>query len=333
MTLKDLSRRDARLALAVRRFTEKELAADWRGSSLIVALSGGEDSTALLVLLCALRESLGLKLTAAHLDHALRPESGNDALAARDVCRRLDVPFRAERRPVAELAGQSGQSLETAGRQARYDFLEETRQAETARWVVTGHHVGDLAEEILLRLIRGVSWPGLGGMKAVTERRVLRPLLLTDKEDLVALLKRQGIPWREDPSNLDRTFRRNRVRHDILPRFLAENPRFYDVVRHLWRTARLDEDYWKNAAPPAPRGNGRNVFLPGAALRALPKAARLRVYAQTLHGTEGGQVRSDSLFALDEAWENCRYGKHFLFPGGTTALLSRDGVELFFEKN
>lgn len=155
LTLKDLAPADARLALSVHRFVTDELEVDWQGTGLVVALSAGVDSTALLVLLAALRARLNFSLTAAHLDHGLRPESGRDAEAARALCRRLDVPFRLTRCDVAAVAGKAG--LEEAGRRVRYAFLEQVRRESGADWIVTGHHVGDLAEDMLLRLIRGTS--------------------------------------------------------------------------------------------------------------------------------------------------------------------------------
>ena len=236
-SLKDLDAEDARTALLVARFTESELGVPLQGARLLIALSGGADSTALLVLFCALRGKYGLSLAAAHLDHALRKESAEEAEAACALCRELGVGFFSRREDVGEKARLWRCGVEEAGRRVRYAFLEDCRRDWGASWILTAHHVGDLAEDVLMRLMRGAAWPGLGGMEAVVEeegRRVLRPLLMLEKKDLSGMLLRLGVPWREDSSNADRAWKRNRVRHDMLPLFLAENPNFYESVRRLW---------------------------------------------------------------------------------------------------
>lgn len=333
-TLKDLAPADARLALSIHRFVTRELGVDWRGAGLVVALSAGLDSTALLLILSALRQRLNFSLTAAHLDHGLRAESGQDAEAARELCRRLEVPFRLRRCEVAVRSVRTG--LEDAGRRARYAFLEQVRQDVGAHWIVTAHHVGDLAEDVLLRLTRGASWPGLGGMPGVGgpcgllgadgKGRVLRPLLLVEKARLRALLERQGLPWREDASNEERDFRRNRMRLDVLPLLLAENPDLYDVTRSLWRVARMDEEYWREMVFSVPEFRPEGVFLRRAALAALPRPGRLRAYVEAVRRLGKGQVRSSALFALDDAWEQRRHGRVFQFPGGVRAELDARGV-------
>lgn len=334
LTLKSLVSADARLALSIHRFVTRELRVDWRGAGLVVALSGGMDSTALLILLCALRERLNFSLNAAHLDHGLRPESGQDAEAARALCRRLDVPFHFRFCDVA--ARGSGTGLEDAGRRARYAFLEEVRREVGARWIVTAHHAGDLTEDILLRLIRGTSWPGLGGMPGVAapcdllgtdgEGRVLRPLLLVEKERLRTLLERQDVPWREDASNARRDFRRNRIRLDVLPLLLAENPDLHDVARSLWRAARMDEAYWRALVLPVLETVPEGVWLAHDSLTALPRPGRVRAYVEALRRLNRGQARSSTLSALDEAWEQHRHGRRFQFSGGVCAELDSRGI-------
>ena len=334
MTLKSLDPVDARLALSIHRFVTRELCVDWRGAGLLVALSGGIDSTALLILLSALREHLNFSLSAAHLDHGLRPESGQDAEVAHALCRRLNVPFHFRLCDVAARA--SGTGLEDAGRRARYAFLEEVRHHVGARWIVTAHHAGDLAEDILLRLIRGTSWPGLGGMAGVAapcgllgadgEGRVLRPLLLVEKARLRALLERQGVTWREDASNEQRDFRRNRIRLDVLPLLLAENPDLHDVARSLWRTARMDEAYWRTLILPVLESVPEGIWLARGALAALPRPGRVRAYVEALRRLNKGQARSSVVFALDEAWEQHRHGRLFQFSGGVCAEVESQGI-------
>lgn len=331
-SLRDLDARDARLALSAARFTEKDCGVALRGASLVVALSGGADSTALLVLFCALREKYGLTLTAAHLDHGLRAESAAEAQAAGRLCAGLGVPFRMKREDVGALARGMHCGVEEAGRRARYAFLEQCRLEAGADRVLTAHHLGDLAEDVLMRLSRGAAWPGLGGMKAVVDepgRRLLRPLLLIEKKDLVAMLRRLGIAWQEDASNQSRAWKRNRVRHDIMPLFLAENPSFPDAIRRLWLCARRDERDWarRSAGLLVPSEDG--LLLPASALEALGESERFRAVTDALDAL-GGQARFDTLDALDLAWQRRLFPRRFSFAGGVKAELSRRGI--FFHR-
>ena len=327
-SLKDLEAADARLALGAARFVEKELGADIRGRRLVVALSGGADSTALLTVFCALRGMLGVSLFAAHLDHGLRAESAAEAQAAGELCRRFGVPFFVKRADVGALAQAQRCGVEEAGRRARYEFLEECRAATGSRWVLTAHHVGDLAEDVLMRLSRGALWPGLGGMKGLVDepgRHVLRPLLMLEKAQLEGLLRRVAVTWQEDASNRSRAWKRNRMRHDVLPLLLAENPSFYESVRRLWRAARRDERDWANTGALALEDRGGGVLLSDASLAALGESGRLRAMAEALRKL-GGEARADTLESLEAAWRRRHFPRRFSFGGGVKAELSGTGV-------
>ncbi|WP_300832486.1 ATP-binding protein, partial [uncultured Bilophila sp.] len=134
---------------------------------------------------------------------------------------------------------------------------------------------------MLLRLIRGTGWPALGGMKAADPaRHLVRPLLATPRADVEVFLRTLGVPWVEDASNRSDAFRRNRLRHHVLPLLRAENPSFGRSVRTLWELAREDERYWDGVlAPVFERLEERDgtLFLPRAAFVSLSRAARLRV--------------------------------------------------------
>lgn len=319
-TLKTLGRRDALLALNVHRFVQQELHVDLTGSTLLVAFSGGLDSTALLYLLVALREYGQFRLAAAHLDHALRPESGQDAAFCARFCQSLDVPFLSVQIDVRQLAEQSGVGLEEAGRDARYAFLEQSRQGSGADWIVTAHHADDLAEDVLLRLVRGAAWPGLGGMRALDlERHLLRPLLMQDKETLRSFLLCNAVPWVEDASNTTREFRRNRIRLDVLPLLRKENPSFLHSIRNLWSAARADEAYWSEITASLPQWTEQGIFLADTSLLPLPHAGRLRAYVAALRLLDSS-ARYSSLSILDATWLKKKRGRIIQFSHASASI-------------
>jgi len=328
--LQDLPPQSARLCLAVAAFAADELGCDFASQRCLVACSGGPDSTALLLMATLLCARSGGRVAVAHLDHGLRPESGADAAFVADLCRKLGAPLALESRDVAALARQEGIGVEEAGRKIRYEFLERARRESRSALVLVGHQLNDLAEDQLLRLMRGSGWPALGGMPAHDPARaLLRPLLLTPKAALEEFLKDSGASWRIDPSNLDRASTRNRVRHGILPAMLAENPAYLDAAARLWRQARLDDAYWDAALDRALAQvvcEADHKLIPADVLDAAPTPLRLRIVKAALEDFGPGQPRCDGLLKLDALWQDHRTGKAVRFPGDKEARIAKQGV-------
>ncbi len=186
-----------------------------RRDTLIVAVSGGADSIALLHLLKA--QDLQLHLLAAYIDHGLRPlETPNEQRFVAQCCQELEVAFLTEAVDVQQLMVREKRSPEEAARILRYAALERLRLQHGAKFIAVGHTADDQVEEFFLRLIRGSSTKGLSGMQFCSQN-IVRPLLQEPKQVLINYLKARGISWCQDSSNLHRHFLRNRVRLDLLP--------------------------------------------------------------------------------------------------------------------
>lgn len=181
-----------------------------RGAGVLVAVSGGPDSMALLGLLAGLREELDLVVAAAHFDHRLRPESGVEAERVEAWCRGLGVRCRVGR------AEEPLAPRQEVLRRARYRFLDDAADAEAADRIATGHTADDQVETILFRILRGT---GIGGLRGIPRRRgrIVRPLLSFRREAILAYLKEREMPYLEDPSNLDPRWARGRIRSRVLP--------------------------------------------------------------------------------------------------------------------
>ena len=201
---------------------------DWADVTVLVAVSGGGDSVALLRAMTALGMGGQRRICVAHLNHQLRPDSDEDQRFVVELCRRLGVTCEVERVAVDRLAAQSGDGVEAAARSARYQFLEQTAGRLGARFVATAHTADDQAETILHRIIRGTGLRGLAGMARVRplgHAALIRPLLGFRRAELRAYLDALGQPYRHDQSNADRRFTRNRIRHELLPRLCGQfNP-------------------------------------------------------------------------------------------------------------
>lgn len=187
-----------------------------RGRRLLVALSGGADSVALLCMLAENRERLGLTLCAAHVDHCIRGNEGHaDAEYCRTLCRRLNIPFYLETVDVPALRA-TGEGLETAARRLRYDALRRIQAETDSEWIALAHHLNDQAETVLMHLLRGCGPEGIGGME-VLSGDLYRPLLDTPKAVLEDWLRERNISWRTDSTNLEACTPRNSLRLYGLP--------------------------------------------------------------------------------------------------------------------
>ncbi len=246
------------------------------GGPLVVAVSGGADSICLLHALWTLAQAdhdpaLSLQpadLHVAHLDHALRPDSADDAAFVAELAARWGLPFHSRRLPDDFLQAQTG-NLEANARRARYSFLydiaQETengkRKTENRKrkTVATGHHADDQAETLLLHLLRGSGLYGLAGMRPVSDWPIgdfdgsgdnqapllIRPLLNISRAQILAYLHAHRLPWRDDPTNADELRVRNRLRHRVVPLLADINP---SVVETLARSAQILADEADRAA-------------------------------------------------------------------------------------
>jgi tRNA(Ile)-lysidine synthase len=249
------------------------------GDTVLVAVSGGADSTALLWLLHRLAPEWGLRLQALHVDHGLRPDSGRDAEAVRVLGARLGIPVE-----VVAVAVTRRGSLEAAARAARYAALEAEAARIGADRIALGHTADDQAETVLMRMLEGTGVRGLAGIPAV-RGRIIRPLLDLRHRALVAEVESAGLTWIEDPSNRDPKFVRSRVRHEVLPLLAAVWDA--DIVSALNRVARgareAVEALERIAAAELARSGqlqGQALTLPLPTLAALPRPVAAEVLRQ-----------------------------------------------------
>lgn len=212
-----------------------------RGMRLLVALSGGADSVALLHLLANARETDDLTLFAAHLDHGIRPESGADAAFCRGLCAELDIPFHMKRADVPALARDARRGLETAAREVRLGWLRQLRDELGADYIVTAHHMDDQAETVLMHLARGAGLDGLGGMRAFAGE-FYRPLLGVRKARLIEYLRDNGFAWREDATNRVPDNPRNAIRLHVMPELEKCYPQFAQAAARCAQSAQIDAD-------------------------------------------------------------------------------------------
>ncbi len=302
----------------------------WRlwGRGVVVAVSGGLDSTCLLRILARLRDGGLGPLEAAHVEHGARPGSGRDAAFCRELAAALGVPFHMKRLRPPERAGGGFQAWARAQRRAFLDALCRRRGLAA---VALGHHADDQVETVIFRLLRGAGPRGLSGMAEFSPPFV-RPLLGVPRAALEALAREEGWTWCDDPSNRELRYARNRIRHQVLPLLRQVHP---GADRAVLRAARLvaeDDEVlsrWAGARVEAmavrePDG----LRLPVTALAAEPPAVRRRMYLAAL-GRVGGtpwRLGSHHLEAVDRLLEPGRPHRRAPLPGPVGVVRSYDQI-------
>lgn len=221
------------------------------GSRLLVAVSGGPDSVALLHQL----KGLSYDLVVGHVDHRLRPSSRRDAAFVRRLAGTWDIPYLEKRVSVSGWARKHKQGIEEAARNVRYQALAEMAKQTKCTAIVTGHTADDQAETVLMHFLRGTGPAGLAGMPASRdvlpgkELPILRPLLVQWRSDVEAYLRRHKLPSRQDPTNANDRFTRNRIRRTVLPYLGRLYPGLRERLVQMADIFREEEDFWAQNDP------------------------------------------------------------------------------------
>lgn len=256
------------------------------GQRIGVAVSGGADS---VFLLHALRE-LGYELSVVHIEHGIRGAASlEDAEFVRALAANFGLPFHLRRANVLAHEG----NIEEAGRNVRQGYYAELIASGAVDRVATGHTRSDQAETVLFRILRGSGLTGLSGILPVTGEGLVRPLLEIDRSEIEAWLRARSIAWREDSTNQDRAYARNRLRHEILP-LLRErfNPQLDAALAQLAMIARDEESYWASELRPrSPIPNpGSPRVLSISELTSIPVAAARRRLHATVPGASFAHI-------------------------------------------
>jgi tRNA(Ile)-lysidine synthase len=264
------------------------------GARVLVALSGGPDSVALLHILLELQARGELVVAgAAHFNHRLRDtEADGDEWFCRDLAAAVGCAFEAGSADVAAAARGMRRSIEDTARTLRYEFLRDAARLLAADVVAVGHSLDDQAETFLLRLLRGAGARGLAGIRPTTGL-VVRPLIEISREDLRRYVAEHQLAFREDASNRDVRIMRNRVRHQLIPQLRQFSPGVARILAREAEVARQDEEYLHRAAIESGAANvlrtERGIEIDIAGLAGLPVALAARVIREALSAAAPGR--------------------------------------------
>ncbi len=293
-----------------------------RGTDRVIcALSGGADSVCLADVMLSLASELGISVECAHFNHLLRgEESRRDEEFVLNWCSERGLECHLGRGDAAAFAAEHGLGIEEAARTLRYAFFDSLGEEKTK--IATAHQADDQAETMLLNLIRGSGLKGLGGIPPV-RGNVIRPLLTVPREEILTYLRERQLRFVEDSSNQDTSFRRNRLRREVLPLLRQMNPAFAAACVRTARLLREDEALLSGMAEKAVAREGENALLSVPELRSMPAplAARALRRAAGIFGVQPEETHITSLMAMTMS-DNP--SAKIMLPGGVIAQREYD---------
>ena len=296
-----------------------------KGDSVLTGVSGGPDSVALLHILVQLAPKWELTIGIAHLNHCLRgAESDRDADFVADLAARLNLPCFSEAINVRNDPAFRKLSIEATARQVRYDFFDRISRQNGYHKIAIGHHRDDNAELMLMFLFRGSGPLGFSGIPPVREGRIVRPLISTGRNELVAFLNENAITYQVDKSNRDMRFLRNRIRHETIPYIQACcNPGIVETLNRFSKIVRSEDEWMNEIIQPiyekalVSAGKHR-VVLAISILTAFPEAVRRRVIRTAIVRIKGDLLRISfsHIEAARELAERQQYPAQLMLPDG-----------------
>ncbi len=301
------------------------------GETVVVAVSGGPDSLCLLEMLKLFSESMQLKLVVAHLDHCLRPEGRDEAAGVAALAQSLSLPFELKAVDIKAYKEELGVGEEEAGRLARYNLLFEAARKHGAEKIATGHHRDDLAETVLLNVLRGSSVDGMAGILPISRQndfKLIRPLLCLWRSEIEAYCSERGLSPYTDNSNLETDYKRNKVRLELIPHIEeVYNPRVRESLARLADMAARDRLFLGRLArlkyKKIAQVCGNETVFKLHDLNSMPPALLGRVICLALQKyLPAGKIAAIHVDQLAALAESKKTGLQVTLPGNLTALIS-----------
>ena len=289
--------------------------------SLLIAFSGGADSSALLHIMKIIADEDGLEIAAAHVDHMIRgDEAERDREFCEDTCNKLGIKLHILKCDVPKYAKEKHMSLEEAARKVRYDFFERLMDEHGYKRTATAHHAGDNAETVLFNLLKGTSPDGVG--IPPVRGRYIRPLLGLKKSDLLDYCSKNKIAYVTDSTNSDIDYTRNYIRHVLLPECEKINPGAVDALTRFSVLARADTEYLSGEAAKI------SVDTDADTLRTIPDVLLGRHIRQRYsEAAPGCRMTYEQTNAVISLIRSRSLNKSQSLPGGITFTLRRNGME------
>jgi len=221
-----------------------------KGDKVIVGVSGGPDSMCLLHVLLGIRDSIGLEIVAAHVNHSLRGEDADqDEEYVEEFCRSNKIQFKAIKADVHKISMERGVSEETAGRDIRYEFFEKLKREYHADKIAIAHNLNDQAETVLMRIMRGTGLEGLAGIKPVRDNIYVRPLLFCSRAEIEEYCSLYKLNPRIDKTNFESIYVRNKIRLELIPYMERNfNKDIINVLNRLALNSKVDSEYLEQEA-------------------------------------------------------------------------------------
>jgi tRNA(Ile)-lysidine synthase len=307
------------------------------GEKVVVGVSGGPDSMALLSVLHQMQENYNLQLQVAHLNHGFRgKEAARDAQFVHDMAQRFGLPCEIKTFDVPSFKKRSTLSSQEAAREVRYQFLEDVRQRCNASKIALGHNADDQAETLMMWLLRGTGLKGLGGMPPVRGGIIIRPLIETTREEIEAFLTERSIPFVVDSSNQNPDYLRNKVRQQLFP-LLKEhyNPQLVKRLANTAEIVRIDNEYLEYKTQAILDNiivsrDSTSAVINSSALLALPVALQVRCMRSVLEKVKGNlkRISATHLNAILKILSNDKPSKVLQLPDGIRVEKSYQRLKL-----
>ena len=307
------------------------------GERIVVAHSGGPDSTALLKVLVPISQKLNLTLIVAHFNHGLRGgESNADEKFSRDLAKKMGLFFCSGK--MGKKNNNRGISPEDFYRRQRYNFLEKVAKDHRAQKIALGHNLNDQAETVLLNILRGSGLEGLKGFLPKREGKIIRPLIEISRPEIISFLKKSGLSYCQDNSNKSKMHLRNKIRAELIPYLRKKyNPKIEENLAQMAEILRAENDLIEQHVAKVMQSstikyNGNNISFEIDFVNLLPDAVRWRLFKnilENLNPTKNG-VFFAHIELLDNLARKCESGKRISLPMGME--VRREYDKLILEK-